>query len=97
MQKFSWRTMIIFIMVLLLGVILIGLGIAYVGRLKQDRRSFLNPLVTEHLLETLKTEAADSSPIIQVDHSSREIMVRSVGESAKVSRSRGWRRPRRGA
>jgi CHASE1-domain containing sensor protein len=38
MQKFSWRTMIIFVMVLLLGVILLGLGIAYVGKLKQERR-----------------------------------------------------------
>jgi hypothetical protein len=38
MQKFSWRTMIIFIMVLLLGVILLGLGTAYVRKLKQERR-----------------------------------------------------------
>jgi hypothetical protein len=44
MQKFSWRTMIIFIMVLLLGVILIGLGIAYVGKLKQDRRQLSESL-----------------------------------------------------
>jgi hypothetical protein len=35
MQKFSWRTMIIFVMVLLLGVILLGLGTAYVSKLKQ--------------------------------------------------------------
>jgi CHASE1-domain containing sensor protein len=38
MQKFSWRTMIIFVMVLLLGVILLGLGTAYVSKLKQERR-----------------------------------------------------------
>jgi hypothetical protein len=33
MQKFSWRTMIIFVMVLFLGVILLGLGTA-VSKLK---------------------------------------------------------------
>jgi hypothetical protein len=38
MQKFSWRTMIIFVMVLLLAVILLGLGTAYVSKLKQERR-----------------------------------------------------------
>ena len=38
MQKFSWRTMIIFVMVLFLGVILLGLGTAYVSKLKQERR-----------------------------------------------------------
>jgi hypothetical protein len=38
MQKFSWRTMIIFVMVLLLGVMLLGLGTAYVSKLKQERR-----------------------------------------------------------
>ncbi len=38
MQKFSWRTMIIFVMVLLLGVVLVGLGTAYVSKLKQQRR-----------------------------------------------------------
>ena len=38
MQKFSWRTMIIFVMVLLLGVMLLGLGTAYVSELKQERR-----------------------------------------------------------
>jgi hypothetical protein len=35
MQKFSWRTII---MVLLLGVVLLGLGTAYVRKLKQERR-----------------------------------------------------------
>jgi hypothetical protein len=38
MRKFSWRTMIIFIMLLLLGVVLVGLGTAYVSKLKQQRR-----------------------------------------------------------
>jgi hypothetical protein len=38
MYKFSWRTMIIFVMVLFLGVILLGLATAYLGKLKQQRR-----------------------------------------------------------
>jgi hypothetical protein len=38
MYKFSWRTMIIFVMVLFLAVILLGLGTAYLGKLKQQRR-----------------------------------------------------------
>jgi hypothetical protein len=38
MQKFSWRAMIIFVMVLLLGVILLGLGAAHVSKLKKERR-----------------------------------------------------------
>jgi len=38
MRRFSWRTMIIFVMVLLLGVILLGLGTAYVSKFKQQRR-----------------------------------------------------------
>jgi hypothetical protein len=62
MQKFSWRTMIIFIMVLLLGVILIGLGIAYVGRLKQDRRSFLNPLVTRAFIGNVENRSGRLKP-----------------------------------
>jgi hypothetical protein len=45
--------MIIFVMVLLFGVILLGLGTAYVSRLKQDDDSFPNPLVTEHLWKRL--------------------------------------------
>lgn len=38
MHKFSWRTLIIFVMVLLVGVILLGLGTAYLSKLKQQRR-----------------------------------------------------------
>jgi hypothetical protein len=38
MHKFRWRTMIIFVIALLLGVILLGLGTAYVSKLKQQRR-----------------------------------------------------------
>jgi CHASE1-domain containing sensor protein len=53
MQKFSWRTLIIFVMVLLLGVILLGLGTAYVSKLKQQRRQLPNPLDTEHLWKRL--------------------------------------------
>src|ERR1700722_19513668 len=36
-------------------------------------------------------------PIFQIDRSSREIIVRSVGGSVKVSGLQGWRPPRRGA
>jgi CHASE1-domain containing sensor protein len=38
MHKFSWRTLLIFAIALLLGVMLIGLGTAYVAKLKQQRR-----------------------------------------------------------
>jgi hypothetical protein len=38
MHKFSWRTLIIFVMVLLIGVIQLGLGTAYLSKLKQQRR-----------------------------------------------------------
>jgi hypothetical protein len=38
MHKFSSRTMLIFIIRLLLAVILLGLGTAYVSKLKQQRR-----------------------------------------------------------
>jgi hypothetical protein len=38
MHKFSSRTMLIFVIGLLLAVILLGLGTAYVGKLKQQRR-----------------------------------------------------------
>jgi hypothetical protein len=38
MHKFSPRTMLIFVISLLLAVILLGLGTAYVSKLKQQRR-----------------------------------------------------------
>jgi hypothetical protein len=38
MHKFSSRTMLIFVIGLLLAVILLGLGTAYVSKLKQQRR-----------------------------------------------------------
>ncbi|SHL01333.1 hypothetical protein SAMN05444159_4773 [Bradyrhizobium lablabi] len=38
MHKFSWRTMLIFVLSLLLAVILLGLGTAYISKLKQQRR-----------------------------------------------------------
>ena len=38
MHKFSSRTMLIFVISLLLAVILLGLGTAYVSKLKQQRR-----------------------------------------------------------
>jgi hypothetical protein len=38
MHKFSWRTMLIFVMSLLLAVILLGLVTAYISKLKQQRR-----------------------------------------------------------
>jgi hypothetical protein len=38
MHKFSLQTMMIFVIFLLLGIILIGLGTAYVSKLKQQNR-----------------------------------------------------------
>lgn len=38
MHKFSARTMIIFVVCLLLAVIILGLGTAYVSKFKQQRR-----------------------------------------------------------
>jgi CHASE1-domain containing sensor protein len=38
MRKFSWQTMLIFIVSLLLAVVLLGLGTAYIANLKQQRR-----------------------------------------------------------
>ena len=38
MHKFSSRTMLIFVIGLLLAVMLLGLGTAYVSKLKQQRR-----------------------------------------------------------
>lgn len=38
MHKFSWRTMLIFVASLFLAVMLIGLGTAYISKLKQQRR-----------------------------------------------------------
>jgi hypothetical protein len=38
MHKFSSRTMLIFVISLLLAVMLLGLGTAYVSKLKQQRR-----------------------------------------------------------
>ena len=52
MQKFSWRTMIIFVMVLFLGVILLGLGTAYVSKLKQERRQLSESFGYRAFLQT---------------------------------------------
>jgi hypothetical protein len=38
MGKFSWQTMLIFVVSLLLAVVLLGLGIAHIINLKQQRR-----------------------------------------------------------
>ena len=38
MRKFSWQTMLIFVVSLLLAVVLLGLGAAYIVNLKQQRR-----------------------------------------------------------
>ena len=49
MHKFSWRTMLIFVISLLLGVILIGAGAAYMGKLKHQRRQLSdNSIFTRH-------------------------------------------------
>jgi len=52
MQKFSWRTMIIFVMVLLLGVILLGLSTAYVSKLKRERRQLSESFGYRAIVET---------------------------------------------
>ena len=38
MRKFSWQTMLIFIVSLLLAVVLLGLAIAHIAKLKQQHR-----------------------------------------------------------
>jgi hypothetical protein len=38
MRRFSWKTMLIFVMGLLLAVMLLGLGTAHISKLKQQRR-----------------------------------------------------------
>jgi hypothetical protein len=38
MRKFSWQTMLIFVVSLLLAVILLGLATAHISKLKQERR-----------------------------------------------------------
>jgi hypothetical protein len=38
MHKFSLRTMLIFVVSLLVAVVLLGLGTAYISKLKQQRR-----------------------------------------------------------
>jgi hypothetical protein len=49
MHKFSWRTMLIFATSLFLAVMLIGLGTAYISKLKQQRRQPSNTsLLTPH-------------------------------------------------
>lgn len=53
MHKFSARTMIIFVVCLLLAVIILGLGTAYVSKLKQQRRQLSdNNLFNSGALET---------------------------------------------
>jgi hypothetical protein len=49
MHKFSWRTMLIFLTCLLLAAMLIGLGTAYISKVKQQRRQLSNAsLLTRH-------------------------------------------------
>jgi hypothetical protein len=38
MRRFSWQTMLIFLISLLLAVILLGLATAHISKLKQQRR-----------------------------------------------------------
>ena len=38
MRKFSWPTMLIFVISLLVAVILLGLATAHISKLKQQRR-----------------------------------------------------------
>jgi hypothetical protein len=49
MHKFSWRTMLIFVASVFLAVMLIGLGTAYISKLKQQRRQLSNTsFLTRH-------------------------------------------------
>lgn len=38
MRRFNWKTMLIFVMGLLLAVMLLGLGTAHISKLKQQHR-----------------------------------------------------------
>jgi hypothetical protein len=59
MHKFSWRTMLIFVMSLLLAVILLGLATAYISKLKQQRRQ----LSDNGIVNSVSLEPRRSPPI----------------------------------
>jgi hypothetical protein len=68
MHKFSWWTMLIFVTGLFLGVMLIGLGTAYISKLKQQRRqpsntSLLAPHPNAETDLHLKVAARNPSPL----------------------------------
>jgi ABC-type lipoprotein release transport system permease subunit len=58
MRKFSWQTMLIFVVGLLLAVILIGLGTAHISKLKQQRRQLSDSRVFDCVYVELRPQAA---------------------------------------
>jgi hypothetical protein len=74
MYKFSWRTMIIFVVVLFLGVILLGLGTAYLGKLKQQRRQLSDsyPFSLGASIEAIAL-SQNVFPVLQVLHQDRKV------------------------
>jgi hypothetical protein len=74
MYKFSWRTMIIFIVVLFLGVILLGLGTAYLGKLKQQRRQLSDSYLFNFGASIEAIELSQNGfPVLQVLHRDRKV------------------------
>lgn len=71
MHKFSWRTVISFVMDLFLAVILLGLGTAYLGKLKQQRRQ----LSDSYFLDFRATleEIVLSQTVFPVLHQDRKV------------------------
>jgi hypothetical protein len=49
MRRFSWQTMLIFIISLLLAVILLGLVTAHISKLKQQRRQLSDSSVVDRV------------------------------------------------
>jgi hypothetical protein len=58
MRKFSWQTMLIFVVSLLLAVILLGLGTAHISKLKQQRRQLSDNGVFDCVYVELRPQAA---------------------------------------
>jgi hypothetical protein len=74
MYKFSWRTIIIFVVVLFLGVILLGLGTAYLGKLKQQRRQPSDSYLFKFgaSIDAIVL-SQDAFPVLQVLHQDRKV------------------------
>jgi hypothetical protein len=65
MHKFSLRTMLIFVVSLLVAVILLGLGTAYISKLKQQRRQLSDNslFICEALTAPLELASVSASRI----------------------------------